>query len=88
MVQITKAIYALGKVHMHVTVPQQQQGPALSRLRAAKDLAAERDSPFAEFTLSGAHVLRVTRGDGSTCQVQFVQIEPCPSKRGADKLSK
>ncbi len=46
-------------------------------LSAAKDLTADRDRPFAEFTLSGAHVLRVTRGDGSNGQVQFVQIEPC-----------
>jgi len=52
---------------MHVTVPQHQQGPALSRLRAAKDLSVDRDRPFAEFTLSEANVLRVTRGDCSTC---------------------
>ena len=62
---------------MNLTGPQQQQGPALSRLRAAKDLAAARDRPFAEFPLSEAHGLRVTRGDGSNGQVQFVQIEPC-----------
>src|SRR6266436_3932537 len=64
-------------VQMHLTVPHQQQGPALSRLRAAKDLAADRDRPFAEFTLSGANVLRVTRDDCSNGQVQFVQFEPC-----------
>src|SRR5712692_232695 len=29
-------------------------------LSAAKHLCAHRDRPFAEFTLSGAHVLRVT----------------------------
>ena len=46
-------------------------------LSAAKHLAAARDRPFAEFTLSGAHVLRVTRDDCSNGQVQFVQIEPC-----------
>jgi len=34
-------------VQMHVTVPHPQQDPALSRLRAAKDLAAARDRPFA-----------------------------------------
>jgi hypothetical protein len=45
----------LGKVHIHVTVPHQQQGPALSSLRfaqgqalsEAKDLAADRDRPLA-----------------------------------------
>jgi len=36
-------------------------------LRFAQDLAAARDRPFAEFTLSGAHVLRVTLCDCSTC---------------------
>src|SRR5260370_38806565 len=46
-------------------------------LNAAKDLAAARDSPFAEFPLSEAHGLSGTRGDGSNGQVQFVQIEPC-----------
>src|SRR5260221_3560469 len=40
-------------------------------LSAAKDLAAARDRPFAEFTLSEAHVLRVTRGDCSNGQVLF-----------------
>src|SRR5260370_21185657 len=40
-------------------------------LSAAKDLAAHRDRPFAEFTLSEAHVLRVTRGDCSNGQVLF-----------------
>ena len=52
---------------MNLTVPQQQKGPALS---------ADRDSPFAEFTLSEANVLRVTRGECSNGQGQFVQIEP------------
>jgi hypothetical protein len=47
-------------VHMNVTVPHHQQGPVLSRLRAAKDLAAARDRSFAEFPLSEAHGLRVT----------------------------
>src|SRR5260370_39017811 len=47
-------------------------------LSAAKDLAADRDRPFAEFPLSEANGLRVTRGDCcSNGQVQFVQIEPC-----------
>ena len=38
-------------------------------LSEAKDLAAERDRPFAS--------LMVTWGDGSNCHVRFVQIEPC-----------
>src|SRR5258708_5821562 len=38
-------------------------------LSAAKDLAADRDRPFA--------ALRVTGGDCSNGQIQFVQIEPC-----------
>jgi hypothetical protein len=46
-------------------------------LSAAKDLSADRDRPFAEFTLSEANGLRVTRGDCSNGQGQFVQIEPC-----------
>jgi len=53
---------------MHLTVPHQQKGPALS---------ADRDRPFAEFTLSEAKGLRVTRGECSNGQGQFVQIEPC-----------
>src|SRR5262249_7829657 len=36
-----------GMVQMNLTVPHQQPGPGLSRLRAAKDLAADRDRPFA-----------------------------------------
>ncbi len=38
-------------------------------LSEAKDLSADRDRPFAS--------LRVTRGDCSNGQGQFVQIEPC-----------
>ncbi len=49
-------------------------------LSAAKHLAADRDRPFAEFTLSGANGLRATLCDCSNCQVQFVQIEPCLDK--------
>ena len=64
-------------VQMHLTVPHQQKGPAMSSLRftlgqalsEAKDLSAERDRPFAS--------LRVTWCDGSNCHVRFVQIEPC-----------
>ena len=37
-------------------------------LSEAKDLAADRDRPFAEFPLSEAHGLRVTRGDCSNGQ--------------------
>src|SRR5258708_1165240 len=46
-------------------------------LSEAKDFAADRDRPFAEFPLSEANGLRVTRCDRSNGQVQFVQIEPC-----------
>jgi hypothetical protein len=54
-------------------------------LSAAKHLAADRDRPFAEFTLSVANVLRacpersegVTRCDCSNCQGLFFTIEPC-----------
>src|SRR5258708_22041978 len=46
-------------------------------LRCAQHLAAARDRPFAEFTLSAAHGLRVTLRDCSNGQGQFVQIEPC-----------
>ena len=49
-------------------------------LSAAKHLAAARDRPFAEFTLSEANGLRVTLYDCSNGQVQFVQIEPCLTK--------
>jgi hypothetical protein len=46
-------------------------------LSAAKHLCAERDRPFAEFTLSATNGLRVTRCNCSNRQVQFVKIEPC-----------
>jgi len=46
-------------------------------LSAAKHLAAAHDRPFAEFTLSEAHVLRVTRCDCSNGQGLFFTIEPC-----------
>ena len=48
-------------------------------LSAAKDLAAHRDRPFAEFTLSEAHGLRVTLCDCSNGQGLFFTIEPCLS---------
>src|SRR6266566_1909024 len=46
-------------------------------LSAAKHLGAHRARPFAEFTLSGTNVLRVTLGDCSNCQELFFTIEPC-----------
>jgi hypothetical protein len=58
--------------------PPERSSPVI--LSAAKDLAADRDRPFAEFTLSEAHGLRVTGCDGSNGQGQFVQIEPCLNK--------
>jgi len=48
-------------------------------LSAAKHLSADRDRPFAEFTLSGANVLRVTRCDCSNGQALVFTIEPCLS---------
>ncbi len=57
--------------------PPARSSPVI--LSAAKDLSASRDRPVAEFPLSEAHVLRVTRGDCSNGQGQFVQIEPCLS---------
>src|SRR5258708_9268250 len=53
-------------------------------LSAAKDLAAARDRPFAAKDLAAARdrpfaALRVTGGDCSNGQIQFVQIEPCLS---------
>src|SRR6266851_1954417 len=55
--------------------PPARSSPVI--LSAAQDLAAARDRPFAEFPLSEAHGLRVTRSDCSNGQGQFVQIEPC-----------
>jgi hypothetical protein len=46
-------------------------------LSAAKHLSADRDRPFAEFTLSGANVLRVTLCDCLNGQALFFAIEPC-----------
>jgi hypothetical protein len=46
-------------------------------LSEAKDLAADRDRPFAEFTLSEAHGLRVTLCDCSNGQGLFFTSEPC-----------
>jgi len=48
-------------------------------LSAAKHLAAARDRPFAEFTLSAANVLRVTGCDSSNGQGFFFTIAPCLS---------
>src|SRR5690242_6075526 len=47
------------------SAPERSSAVILSR---AKDLAADRDRPFAP--------LRVTLGDGSHCQVYFFQIKP------------
>jgi hypothetical protein len=46
-------------------------------LSAAKHLSADRDRPFAEFTLSVANGLRVTLCDCSNGQGLFFTIEPC-----------
>jgi hypothetical protein len=46
-------------------------------LSEAKHLAAYRDRPFAECTLSEANVLRVTLHDSSNCQALFFTLEPC-----------
>jgi hypothetical protein len=43
-------------------------------LSAAKHLAADRDKPFAEFTLSEAKGGGVTRGDGSNWHVLFFTL--------------
>jgi hypothetical protein len=51
---------------MNVTGSHHQQGPALSRLRAAKDLFASRDRPVA--------ALRMTQGDGSNGQGLFFKL--------------
>jgi len=54
-------------------------------LSAAKHLAAARDRPFAEFTLSGANVLRVTGCDSSNGQGFFMVHALLPGKTvGAD----
>src|SRR5260370_36156297 len=55
--------------------PPARSSPVI--LSAAKDLAAARDRPFAEFPLSEAHGLGVTRGDCSTCYGLFFTSEPC-----------
>ncbi len=52
--------------------PPARSSPVI--LSEAKDLAAERDRPFAEFTLSEANGLRMTRGDCSNGQVLFFTL--------------
>src|SRR6266853_4975737 len=59
--------------------------PSSVMLSAAKHLAAARDRPFAEFTLSEANGLRVTRCDCSNWHGLFFTIEPCLSVAGDDK---
>src|SRR5713101_432500 len=49
-------------------------------LSEAKDLAADRNRPFAEFTLERSGGLRVTWCDCSNCQGLFFTIEPCLNK--------
>src|SRR6266702_203283 len=70
-------INILGMVQMNLTVPQapERSGPVI--LSAAKDLAAGRERPFAEFTLERSEGLRVTRYDCSNGQEPFIHIEPC-----------
>ncbi len=46
-------------------------------LSAAKHLAADRDRPFAEFTLERSEGLRVTWCDWSHGQGLVFTIEPC-----------
>ena len=46
---------------MNVTVPQAPERSSSVILSAAKDLAANRDRPFAEFTLERSEGLRVTK---------------------------
>jgi hypothetical protein len=56
-------------------------------LSAAKHLYASRDRPFAEFTLSEAHGLRVTLDGCSNWQGLFFTIEPClTSERNGFKI--
>src|SRR5260370_38897361 len=55
-------------------------------LSAAKHLSADRDRPFAEFTLSAANGLRVTGCDSSHGQGFFFTIEPCPSRKRCSEL--
>ena len=70
---------------MNLTVSQapERSGPVI--LSAAKDLAAGRDRPFAEFTLERSEGLRVTRYDCSNGQEPFVHIEPCLKERNTQQ---
>ncbi|SRR6266849_9689079 len=52
--------------------PTARSSPVI--LSAAKHLAAARDRPFAEFTLSEAHGLRVTRGNCSNWHGLFFTL--------------
>src|SRR6266567_4342264 len=64
-------------VQMNLTVPQAPERSSPVILSEAKDLAAGRERPFAEFTLERSEGLRVTRCDCSNGQEPFVHIEPC-----------
>ncbi len=61
---------SLGMVHMHLTVPHQQQGPALSCFAALSISVPIATDP----SLRGG----VTRGDCSNGQGLCFTIEPCP----------
>ena len=52
--------------------PPARSSPVM--LSAAKHLSADRDRPFAEFALSEANGLRVTRGACSNGQVLFFKV--------------
>jgi hypothetical protein len=54
-------------------------GHSTVMLSAAKHLAAQRDRPFAEFTLSGANVLRVTVGGRFHHSSYFLKLHHRPS---------
>jgi hypothetical protein len=58
--------------------PTARSSPVM--LSEAKHLSANRDRPFAEFTLERSEGLRVTRCDCSHGQGPFFTIEPCLRK--------
>jgi hypothetical protein len=64
-------------VQMNLTVPQAAERSSPVILSEAKDLAAGRERPFAEFTLERSEGLKVTRCNCSNSQEHFVQIELC-----------
>ncbi len=73
--------------------PTERPSPVI--LSAAKDLAAERDRPFAEFPLSGANVLRVTvkvqpchaeRSEASRCPLEYPGYNPLSAPRAPSTI--